>query len=120
MDYKTAIEEFDKLTNDDDRVKEVYAHFGLAIFNAQLLEQQVINLIVFAKHSKNKTMTNEESNSLWNSYDFGNKTLGKLLNEVKQIFNLNDEDFSELKEILRLRNYITHDYFRHNSFIWYG
>ncbi len=120
MTYETAIIELDKLTNDDAKYKEVYAHFGLAVFNAQLLEQQAINLIVFCRLSKDKSLTSQEINALWDSYDFGTKTLGALLNEIQQHYKLTDEDYAEFKELLRLRNYITHDYFRHNSGIWYA
>lgn len=120
MEYEKAIKEFDQLTSHDDRVKEVYAHFGLAIFNAQILEQQAINLIAFCRLSKNRSLSSDEINTLWDSYDHGNKTLGMLITEIQQQYKLSDEDYAEFKELLKLRNYITHDYFRHNSGIWYA
>lgn len=120
MDYKTAIEDYEKLTNEDDRIKEVYTQFGLAVFHAQLLEQQAINLIVFSKLENKQLTTKPEIDDLWDNYDLGTRTLGTLIKEIKQLYNLSDEDASELQEILKLRNYISHDYFRFNSGLFYA
>lgn len=114
MDYDTAIEIFDTL-DEDYKVKEIYAHFGLAVSIAQNLEQQMINMIAIYKQATHKIKNQEQIDSLWDNYHLGSRTFGVLINEVKQLYNLTEQDILELREVLRLRNYITHDYFRLNS-----
>jgi F0F1-type ATP synthase beta subunit len=120
MDYKTAVQEFDSLSDDDSKTKEVYAHFGLTIFLCQLIEQQAINMIAILRQVKGKIISHQEVNVLWNEYDYGTKTFGNLINEIKQLYELTEKDKIELKEILRLRNYFAHDYFRFNNELFYS
>jgi hypothetical protein len=119
VEYKTAIEIYDKL-NADDKTKEIYAHFGLAVFLAQSIEQQSINMIAICRQAKGNIKTFDQVNALWDNYHLGSRTLGVLINEIKQLYNLSNEDTIELGEVLKLRNYITHDYFRFNSELFYS
>lgn len=114
MDYKTAIEIFDTLES-DDKTKEVYAHFGLAVFIAQSLEQQAINMIAIYRQAKSELKTKELVNGLWDNYHLGSRTLGKLIIEILKLYQLTEQDIVELREVLKLRNYIAHDYFRFNA-----
>ncbi len=120
MDYEIAIEQFDALDDDDSRTKEVYAHFGLTIFLCQLIEQQSINMIAILRQVTGKIVSQQEVTALWDGYDFGTKTLGNLINEIKQLYQLTDDDQKELKEILKLRNYYAHDYFRFNNELFFS
>ncbi len=119
MDYKTAIDLFNTL-DDNEKAREIYAHFGLAVFFAQVLEQQAINMIAICKQTKARMTTQEQVDSLWNDYDLGSRTFGVLINEIKQLYNLSEEDYKELKDVLKLRNYISHDYFRINTELFYS
>jgi len=119
MNYETAIKIFDQL-DDDEKVKDVYAHFGAAIYYAQVLEQQAINMIACSIQVNNKMNSIEEINSLWNRYDFGIKTLGSLINEIKTLYNISENDAETFKKVLKLRNYLTHDYFRFNTELFYN
>ena len=120
VDYETAIEQFDSLDSDDAKTREVYAHFGLTIFMCQLIEQQSMNMIATLRQVTGKFATKEEVAALWDNYDFGPRTLGTLINEIKQLYKLTDDDQKELKEILRLRNYFAHDYFRFNNELFFS
>lgn len=114
MDYNTAIEYFDNLT-DTDKAKEQFAHFGRAVFYAQVLEQQIINMIVIHKQLAGQLINQKDIISLWDSYDLGTKTLGILVNELSHIYKVSEEDLTELRSLVKLRNYIVHDYFRFND-----
>ena len=103
MDYKTAIKTFDTLGS-DEQSKELYAHFGVAIYFSQVLEQQAINMIAMCKHARNEKITEQEIEELWNGYDRGSRTFGILINEVKQLYEISEEDEIELKQLLKLRN----------------
>lgn len=119
MEYNTAIEIFDNL-NDDEKVREIYAHFGLAVFLAQTIEQQFINMIAIYRQAKRNIKTLEQVNALWDNYHLGSRTMGVLLNEIKQLYNLSKDDSNELGKVLKLRNYIAHDYFRFNAELFYS
>jgi hypothetical protein len=119
MNYKTAIEIFDKLDS-DDKAKEIYAHFGLAVYFAQVLEQKAINMITFCRKTKSNMTNQEQIDALWNDYDLGSRTFGVLINEIKQLYSLSDKDGKELTDVLKLRNYIAHDYFRFNTELFYS
>lgn len=119
MNYEEAIDFFETL-DDDNKAKEIYAFFGNAIYFSQVVEQQAINMLAIYKQVTNKLTTKEQVESLWDNYDYGTRTLGVLINEIKQQYELTDEDFLELKKYLKLRNYITHDYYRHNIELFYS
>ncbi|HEY5533902.1 MAG TPA: hypothetical protein VIL99_03020 [Ignavibacteria bacterium] len=119
MDYKTEIELFETLDS-NNKAKEIYAHFGQAVFCAQVLEQQSINMIAVFRQSKDNLRSPKEINELWDTYDLGKRTFGKLIKEVSVLYNLSDEDSIELNNVLKLRNYITHDYFRFNNELFYS
>lgn len=106
--------------DDDDKDKEIFAHFGLAVFAAQTLEQQAIIMIAICKQAKGRIATPEDVRKLWKDYDLGSRSLGTLIKEVKEHYNLSDEDLIEVKDVLRLRNYIAHDYFRFNTELFYS
>ena len=38
--------------------------------------------------------------------------MGNLIHELKETYKLSESELKELKEILKLRNYIIHDYFK--------
>jgi hypothetical protein len=119
MDYNIAIEEFEQL-DDDQKAKTIYAHFGLAVYIAQVLEQQAINMIVVSKQSKKKFNSRDQVDELWNNYYFGSRTFGILVNEITQNYQLSESDNFELKALLKLRNHIAHDYFRLNSELFFS
>lgn len=119
MDYNSAIEVFNNL-DEGDKEKEVYAYFGLAIFYTQLLEQQAMNMICIRRMVNGEFKTPTEIEALWNKYDFGNRTLGNLVNEIKHLYEISEDVSIELGRILKLRNYIAHDYFRFNSELFHS
>lgn len=118
MEY-SELEGFEYLDS-DEQAKEVYAHFGLAIYFAQILEQLAINMIAIQKQTTKGLEKTEDIESLWDDYDKGKRTFGVLVNEIKQCYSLSDDDYDELKRILKLRNYIAHDYFRFNIELFYS
>ena len=119
MTYEEAITDFDRL-NEDDKVKEVYAHFGLAVYYAQVLEQQSINMIAANKQCEGNIIDEKGVEALWDEYDLGSRTFGKLIFELKSLYNFSEEDQRELKVVLKLRNYIAHNYFRINAELFYS
>jgi hypothetical protein len=101
--------------SEEEKYKEIFAYFGRAIFFAQLLEQHAINMIVIYNVATYNITDPKEEIELWNKYDFSNKTFGVLIKELNKCYNLKEQDKADLQQILKWRNYITHDYFRFNS-----
>lgn len=103
--------------DEDLHHKEVYAHFGLAIYGAQVLEHGIVNALVYcdlipknAKAVKNK----EEWTSLFDAFMDGHfeKTLGRMIKMLKTVFPITPEFDEQLAESLALRNYLAHHYFK--------
>jgi hypothetical protein len=101
-----TLEEYEE----NEHSKESYAYFGLAVYYSQVLEHQLVNMIVLLKRSQGLIPTEDDYEALYQR-KFSN-TLGQLINEIKQLFQLKTEDIEELKEILRQRNFIVHEYFK--------
>mgnify|MGYP007051731003 CR=1 FL=1 len=100
------VEEYDE----SEHSKECYAHFGLAVYYSQVLEHQLVNMLVLLKRTQGLLPTEDDFDTLYER-KFSN-TLGQLINEIKQVFELTDEELQEMKSILKTRNFIVHDFFK--------
>lgn len=96
--------------------KDVYAHFGAAMYYAQCLEQAIIIAIMFIDHFP-KAIKNYTSQASWeNEFDQfinnkSSKTMGRLIGSLKTInFPINKIE-AKLKESLKKRNFLAHSYF---------
>ncbi len=64
MTYDESVEGFERLSA-SDKAKEVFAHFGLAIFHAQVIEQQLINMLIIVNCFKTKFRSEDEYFRMW-------------------------------------------------------
>ncbi|MBV1787624.1 hypothetical protein KQ940_06105 [Marinobacterium sp. D7] len=108
--------------DESEHVKEVYAHFGLAMFLAQCVEQSLIQLLFFYEFfPKNIKEKIHEDPGLWakeyDKYDdlVSSKTMGSLLGAVRKLDVLTELQVEELKTALEKRNWLAHSYFSHRS-----
>ncbi len=106
-----AKEEFD-IESDDGKHKLVYAYFGLAIYQAQCLEETFSLMLWTDKVIKKNAKSNEEVNEIIDTIENSKKTMGNFINEVKESYNIAESTIAKLKEILNTRNYLTHKYFK--------
>jgi hypothetical protein len=108
--------EFESL-DENYQTKEVYAHFGAAMYYAQTLEQLLSNMIVFSKIDDGTPKMQEEIDAIFNEYEpsqSNKRTLGKLINEIKVAYSLDTDEENELARLLKARNFLIHDYFKLN------
>lgn len=64
----------------NDLVRDVYAHFGLALYNAQVLEHGLANAMAFAAMASNRLSTVEDYDAfLAQRFE---RTLGTLIKEL--------------------------------------
>lgn len=93
--------------------KEVYAHFGLAVYRAQGMAEGLINLAVALRLTGMTGITRGVVEKLCET--FGGRTLGQLLREVSQFLVLPDRLQPLLKDALARRNGLVHGFFRRHD-----
>jgi hypothetical protein len=98
---------------DSERNREMYALFGKCVFNFQLLEHQLMNMILVYYKSSNIILEEKEYNTLF--ADYSDKTMGKLIEKVISIFSLDKNVKEALWQIHRKRNFFVHHYFKNRN-----
>ena len=99
--------------NRDDLVRDTYAHFGLAIYRAQVLEQGIVNAMVVARMPDRGHVTRQDIDAFMDRQF--KHTLGQLLLELKKYVAVQDELARILSEALSKRNWLVHDYFKERA-----
>lgn len=106
--------------DDGEHVKEVYAHFGLAIYLAQCLEQSIyIHLMFFDFFPRN--ISRIKTQELWQkeieAYEAQelSKTMGQLFQRLKDAGQPTDDIATALASALKQRNRLVHNYFSEKS-----
>lgn len=99
---------------DEEQVREVYAHFGLAMYLAQVLEHGVVNALVILRLPAKAKMTRQDIDEFMEGRF--QKTLGALLRQQRsEIGSIPGELDSVLRKALRERDFLAHHYFRERS-----
>ncbi len=103
--------------NEDEQVKEVYAHFGLAIYLAQVLEHGIVNCLsisVLVPSRRENIASQEKWIQELDSFESMNfeKTLGQLIKFLKSEVNVAVDLEQLLKNALLERNRLVHRFFR--------
>lgn len=93
---------------ENSEAKEVFAFFGLASYHAQVCEKGLVNMAVILQARGSKLTTD-----LWDGLfgQFDPRTFGQLLHEIKKKLTINEEDEALLREALKKRNWIAHQFF---------
>lgn len=99
--------------NDSEKAKEIYARFGLCIYAFQVLEHQLMNMLLIKAKSEKIDMTSKEYDDIF--YSYSDKTLGKLIEKVVQLYDIPDIKRQKLWNIHQKRNYYVHHYFKDHS-----
>jgi hypothetical protein len=97
----------------DELVREVYAHFGLALYNAQVLEHGLANGMVFACKAAGRLPTVADFDNLLGSHF--ERTLGGLIRELRNHLSVKQPLAELLKSALTQRNWLAHRYFRERA-----
>lgn len=105
--------EFD-LPHEDALLREMYAHFGLAVYTAQLYEKGLANLISVYLLIENKGKWSREQ-YLKEVDQVENKAIGTLLNRIKKFVSFDDTVLRNLEFAQKKRNYLVHNYFWENA-----
>jgi hypothetical protein len=111
MGYDAESEE--PLDRDDWEQREVYAHFGVAIYFCQVVETGLVNyLLVLRRMTETDDISEVEADDLFVEL-FGN-TLGRNISNVKRILGERGDWVlaDQMADTLRLRNELVHHWMR--------
>jgi hypothetical protein len=103
----------DQLDPFSDQVREVYAHFGLAVYAAQVLEHGLVNFVLVSRTIGSVFATLDERDT-FEAELFGS-TMGRQLRHALAEVPIADADVELLQAALRTRNFLVHDYFRERA-----
>jgi hypothetical protein len=109
--YETILEEY-LSENEDGKARLIYAQFGLAIYCTNCLEETFSIMIWTNRIFKQKAKSNKEVNDIIDEVENTKKTMGQLLNEIKENYGISENHQEILKNVLSKRNYLIHKYFR--------
>jgi len=103
--------------DDEEHIKEVYAHFGLSIYLAQVLEHGIVNALVCADlvpRRAGQVSSKEQWASEFDAFMEGHfeHTLGKLIKILQKHVAVPTALEQTLRETLGLRNFLAHGFFR--------
>lgn len=108
------------VTNEDDRqIREVYARYGLAMYQAQVLEHGLVNtLMIFRLLPTMKEYTDryawESAFDTFYSVETG-KTFGNILKVIQLINNFPSDLLKKLRSAKSERDYLAHRFFREHD-----
>src|SRR5437879_2832975 len=97
----------------DEHIREVYAHFGLAVYCGQLLEHGIVNAMVTLRLPNRDQFTKRDIDAFMDQ-QFEN-TLGKLVKDIRAETALPADVEDLLAQALSMRNWLCHDYFRERA-----
>lgn len=104
------------LDPESEQVREVYAHYGLAMYWAQCLEQSIFQHLLFFDHFPKAVKTHTTSENWAKDFDryeaqeLG-KTMGKLIRRLHEAGQPTDSIERALAKVLKSRNWLAHGYF---------
>ena len=96
-----------------EEIKEVYAWFGLAMYRAQCLEEQLVIILATKYGPDPTTLSVAEYDNIFER--LSSRTLGKLVREIGTVAQLGKDEDEQLRRALSKRNWLTHHYFRERS-----
>ena len=114
-DYE-AIKPYDK--DNSEQLHMLYAQYGKAIYMAQLLEQQAINMLAIDDIVKSKPESPEAYDAIWAKYDHSKKMEGIMTTLLQDAYLIDEDTMQELREVLTWRNDLANRYFRFNNILF--
>jgi hypothetical protein len=114
MGYDAEIEQ--PLDRNDWEQREVYTHFGVAIYFCQVVETGLVNyLLLLRRATAADELSETEIDELF--VELFGSTLGRNINKVKRVLGEHGEWVlaDQMTEILKLRNELVHHWMRTRS-----
>jgi hypothetical protein len=105
----------DNLSDEEanEQTKDVYAHFGLAMYYAQVLEHGVVNAMIVARTRERHRITRADIDAFLDTQF--ERTLGQMLQELRRHLQVLPTVEPTLRAALKRRNWLAHQYFRERA-----
>jgi hypothetical protein len=102
----------EQLDVESDQIRQVYAMYGAAMYFAQVLEHGLVNFVIGARAGVTATNSSEIDQLFEQLFKM---TMGSQLQQVLIEQRLSEDQIARLREALRTRNLLAHDYFRERA-----
>ena len=102
-------------TKKNEQLTLLFAHYGRAIYVAQILEQQAIDMVAIDEVVTSKPDSDEAYDMIWSKYDIGKKMMGIMTNLLQEAYQIEQTDMEELKSLLAVKDDLADRYFRFNN-----
>jgi hypothetical protein len=96
-------------TPDYEDAKELWAFFGLTFYNAQVMEQGLVNLAVGLYAARDPRITLDTVQGLFSTMD--SKTFGSVLRAAREVVSIPSGLDADLSQALDVRNRLAHRFF---------
>ena len=97
------------MDSESEQIRDVYAYFGLAMYQAQALERQLAIILATKYGPGPKRITRGQFDNLLEG--LFSKTLGHLVESISEVADLSEDEEERLREALTKRNWLAHRYF---------
>jgi hypothetical protein len=91
------------------QIREVYAHFGLAMYLVQCVERSIAIVLTTEYGPGVRKITRAQYDELLQS--LFKQTLGTLIVRLRHVTTLPNDFEARLRDVLETRNWLTHHYF---------
>ncbi len=106
--------QFDEL----EQIREIYARFGLCIFQLQVVEQELMNMIIIYAGAHKIAKSQKCFDDIFKANK--SKTMGKLFEKMLKEFQICDGDRKCIWFLHKKRNYFAHHYFKDRVTEWHS
>ncbi len=93
-------------------LRDVFTHYGHAAYWGQVLEDALIQALVFIARLKDRSLTEEQLQALAQAEYKKKKTIGVLIKEVRTAIRATEPIEVIVDQALQQRNYLIHRFFR--------
>ncbi len=97
------------IDSESSQIKEVYAQFGLVMYQVQCFERTLAILLVTAYAPDLQEITRSQYEELLGKYF--QRTLGTLINQLREFITISRQLETSLSRALQKRNWLVHRYF---------
>jgi transcriptional regulator with XRE-family HTH domain len=104
------------MSTEEERYKEVLAHFGAAACRVSSLETNLTNVLLLSARLGGKAPTANDLDKIEDEYQKKKYTLGAFIRDAKAAVAVPDMTERVMNDAVRLRNYLMHNFFRDKAF----
>lgn len=101
----------EELDAKSDQIRQVYAVYGAAMYFAQVLEHGLANFVGVSRADTFRS--HDEADAVWD--ELFASTMGRQLRHALREEGLSEMHIERLRNALRIRNYLAHDFWRERS-----